>query len=88
MVRGNNGAPGIDKITLAAVEEHGVTRLLDELAGELREGRYHCRRLAPHPPRRLHRLHLQKTCGTCLPLATLYRQAQAPLEVFCQHGGR
>ncbi len=31
---------------------------------------------------------LQKTCGTCMPLATLYRQAKAPLEVFCQHGGR
>jgi len=31
-VRSNNGAPGIDKITLAAVEEHGVTRLLGELA--------------------------------------------------------
>ena len=31
-VRTNNGAPGIDKTTLAAVEEYGVTRLLDELA--------------------------------------------------------
>lgn len=31
---------------------------------------------------------LQKTCGTCMPLANLYRQAAAPLEVFCQHGGR
>jgi hypothetical protein len=39
-VRRNNGAPGIDKVTLAAVEEYGVTRLLDELASELREGRY------------------------------------------------
>jgi len=29
---------------------------------------------------------LQKTCGTCMPLANLYRQAQAPPEVFCQHG--
>jgi MoaA/NifB/PqqE/SkfB family radical SAM enzyme len=29
---------------------------------------------------------LQKTCGTCMPLATLYRQASAPLELFCQHG--
>ena len=41
----NNGAPGIDKITLAAVEEYGVTRLLGELASELREGRYR-----PLPP--------------------------------------
>ncbi len=31
---------------------------------------------------------LQKTCGTCMPLASLYRRAKAPLEVFCQHGRR
>ena len=31
---------------------------------------------------------LQKTCGTCMPLANLYRQAKAPLTSFCQHGGR
>jgi molybdenum cofactor biosynthesis enzyme MoaA len=31
---------------------------------------------------------LQQTCGTCMPLANLYRQAQAPPEVFCQHGRR
>lgn len=30
---------------------------------------------------------LQKTCGTCMPLANLYRQAKAPLETYCQHGG-
>jgi RNA-directed DNA polymerase len=30
VVRRNNGAPGIDKITLAAVEEYGVARLLGE----------------------------------------------------------
>ena len=39
-VRSNDGAPGIDKVTLAAVEEYGVARLLDELASELGEGRY------------------------------------------------
>jgi RNA-directed DNA polymerase len=38
-VRANNGAPGIDKVTLAAVEEYGVARLLDELASELEEKR-------------------------------------------------
>jgi RNA-directed DNA polymerase len=48
MVRSNNGAPGIDKITLAQVEEYGVTRLLDELASELGEGRYR-----PLPARRV-----------------------------------
>ena len=47
-VRRNNGAPGIDKVTLAHVEEYGVTRLLDELAGELKEGRYR-----PMPARRV-----------------------------------
>jgi RNA-directed DNA polymerase len=39
-VRGNNGAPGIDKITLSAVEEHGVARLLDEPAGGWPHYRY------------------------------------------------
>ena len=48
-VRRNNGAPGIDKITLAAVEEYGVTRLLDELASELEENRYR-----PLPARRVY----------------------------------
>jgi MoaA/NifB/PqqE/SkfB family radical SAM enzyme len=28
---------------------------------------------------------LQKTCSTCMPLVTLYRQAKAPLERYCQH---
>ena len=37
-LRRNNGAPGIDKTTLADVEEYGVTRLLGELAIQLREG--------------------------------------------------
>jgi RNA-directed DNA polymerase len=47
-VRRNDGAPGIDKITLAEVEEYGIVRLLDELAGELRDGRYR-----PLPTRRV-----------------------------------
>ena len=37
-VRRNNGAPGTGKTTLADVEEYGVTRLLGELADELRAG--------------------------------------------------
>src|SRR5512142_327416 len=48
-VRRNNGAPGIDKTTLAQVGEYGVTRLLDELAAELKEGRYR-----PLPARRVY----------------------------------
>src|SRR3989304_2634863 len=37
-VRANKGAAGIDRITLAEVERYGVSRLLDELAAELRAG--------------------------------------------------
>jgi RNA-directed DNA polymerase len=39
-VRRNNGAAGIDKTSLAMVEEYGVARLLDEVASDLREGGY------------------------------------------------
>jgi len=39
-VRRNSGAAGIDRTTLAMVEEYGVPRLLEELASELREDRY------------------------------------------------
>jgi MoaA/NifB/PqqE/SkfB family radical SAM enzyme len=28
---------------------------------------------------------LSGTCGTCMPLVTLYRQAKAPLSAYCQH---
>ncbi|MGH8523541.1 MAG: reverse transcriptase domain-containing protein [Gammaproteobacteria bacterium] len=44
----NGGAPGIDKTTLADVQEYGVTRLLDELATELKDGSYR-----PLPARRV-----------------------------------
>jgi group II intron reverse transcriptase/maturase len=44
----NGGAPGIDKTTLADVQEYGVTRLLDEVATELRNGSYR-----PLPARRV-----------------------------------
>jgi RNA-directed DNA polymerase len=47
-VRVNDGAPGIDRITLDQIEEYGITRLLDELASELRRGRYR-----PLPARRV-----------------------------------
>jgi hypothetical protein len=47
-VRRNDGAPGIDKITLVDVEEYGVGRLLDELAQDLRNGRWR-----PLPARRV-----------------------------------
>ena len=47
-VRANEGAPGVDGTTLAAVEEYGVARLLDELASELKQGGYR-----PLPARRV-----------------------------------
>jgi RNA-directed DNA polymerase len=48
-VRANNGAPGIDRATLGWIEhEYGADRLVDELADELREGRYR-----PLPARRV-----------------------------------
>jgi group II intron reverse transcriptase/maturase len=48
LVRANRGAAGIDRQTLADVERHGVTRLLDELAADLRAGSYR-----PLPARRV-----------------------------------
>jgi group II intron reverse transcriptase/maturase len=48
LVRANRGAAGIDRQTITAVEEHGVAALLDELAAELRDGRWR-----PLPARRV-----------------------------------
>jgi len=39
-VRRNRGAPGIDQITIAEVEQYGVDRLLDELQAELKAATY------------------------------------------------
>jgi RNA-directed DNA polymerase len=48
LVRANDGAAGIDEQTIADVEEHGVSKLLDQLAADLREGRWR-----PLPARRV-----------------------------------
>jgi len=40
LVRANRGAAGIDQETIADVERHGVSRLLDELAADLKDGSY------------------------------------------------
>jgi RNA-directed DNA polymerase len=47
-VRRNRGAAGIDRKTLAEVEQYGIERLLDELAADLRTGSYR-----PLPARRV-----------------------------------
>ena len=47
-VRANRGAAGVDKITLAVVEEYGVDRMLCELRDDLQRGSYR-----PSPVRRV-----------------------------------
>jgi group II intron reverse transcriptase/maturase len=47
-VRANHGAAGIDHTTIADVEQYGVSRLLDELAADLKDGRWR-----PLPARRV-----------------------------------
>ncbi len=47
-VRKNSGAAGVDRVTLVAVEEYGVDRMLRELRDDLRRGVYR-----PAPARRV-----------------------------------
>ena len=48
LVRANRGAAGIDRQTIADVEEYGVAKLLDELAKDLKQGSWR-----PLPARRV-----------------------------------
>jgi RNA-directed DNA polymerase len=59
-VRRNRGAAGIDRQTLEQVEAYGVLRLLDEIAVELRAGRYR--------PRPVRRVQIPKPDGRMRPL--------------------
>lgn len=59
-VRANRGAAGVDEVTLAAVEDYGVRRMLDELAVDLRVGEYR-----PAPVRRVE---ISKPDGRVRPL--------------------
>ena len=47
-VKANRGAAGVDRVTLVAVEDYGVDRMLRELRDDLRAGRYR-----PAPARRV-----------------------------------
>jgi retron-type reverse transcriptase len=47
-VRANAGAAGVDRQTIRDIEQHGVERLLGELAADLRQGKYR-----PQPVRRV-----------------------------------
>ena len=59
-VRANRGAAGVDKMTLAAVEDYGVARMLDELAVDLRAGSYR--------PSAVRRVEIPKPDGRSRPL--------------------
>jgi group II intron reverse transcriptase/maturase len=59
-VKQNRGAAGVDTVTLAAVEQYGVERLLDELAAALRAGTYR--------PQPVLRRYLPKADGRQRPL--------------------
>jgi RNA-directed DNA polymerase len=59
-VRANRGAAGVDRMTVAAVEDYGVERMLDELARDLRAGTYR-----PAPVRRVE---IPKPDGRTRPL--------------------
>ncbi len=59
-VRANRGAAGVDRLTLEAVEDYGVGRMLDELARDLRAGNYR-----PSPVRRVE---IPKPDGRMRPL--------------------
>jgi hypothetical protein len=82
-------------ITHFHADPHGMASICkvgrDPQVNLLTEGPAGLRRLAEAADRLLTRhggctgCTLQRTCGTCMPLAGLYRQAKAPLELFCQH---
>src|SRR5246500_1662291 len=48
LVRANRGAAGIDRQTIADVEEYGIAKLLDELTADLKDGSWR-----PLPARRV-----------------------------------
>ncbi len=59
-VKANRGAAGVDALTLAAVEEYGIERMLDELSADLQAGKYR--------PSAVRRVEIPKPDGTKRPL--------------------
>jgi RNA-directed DNA polymerase len=78
-VRANRGAAGVDKATVADVEDYGVARMLGELQADLREGSYR-----PAPARRVD---IPKPDGGKRPLGiptVRDRVAQAAVKVVLE----
>src|SRR5882757_9943456 len=78
-VRQNRGAAGVDRITLVAVEDYGVDRMLRELRHDLLSGRYR-----PAPARRVE---IQKPRGGKRPLGiptVRDRVAQAAAKIVLE----
>jgi RNA-directed DNA polymerase len=78
-VRKNRGAAGVDRITLVAVEDYGVDRMLRELRRDLREGVYR-----PAPARRVE---IPKPRGGVRPLGiptVRDRVAQAAAKIVLE----
>jgi RNA-directed DNA polymerase len=78
-VRRNRGAAGVDRITLAEVEDYGVARMLGELQAALRSGSYR-----PAPARRVE---IPKPAGGVRPLGiptVRDRVAQAAAKIVLE----
>lgn len=78
-VRRNRGAAGVDRLTLAAVEDYGVARMLGELQHALRSGSYR-----PAPARRVD---IPKPAGGVRPLGiptVRDRVAQAAAKIVLE----
>jgi RNA-directed DNA polymerase len=78
-VRKNRGAAGVDRVTLVAVEDYGVDRMLRELRRDLREGVYR-----PAPARRVE---IPKPRGGMRPLGiptVRDRVAQAAAKIVLE----
>jgi RNA-directed DNA polymerase len=74
-VRKNKGAAGVDRITVVAVEDYGVDRMLGELRRDLRSGRYH-----PVPARRVE---IDKPQGGKRPLASEFHGGPGSAVAVC-----